>query len=99
MLGASSKRRFDLSGPTSVVSVDAAAPNQAENKIANRSLLGHSGIEETAGHRWTSTGILQCVRTLTVSLPRTIAEMPWRPCDAITIRSQPFKSAVSIIAW
>ena len=24
-----------------------------------------------AAHRWTSTGILQCVRTLTVSLPRT----------------------------
>ena len=29
--------------------------------------------------RWTSTGILQCVSTLTVSLPRTIAEMPRRP--------------------
>ena len=50
-------------------------------------------------HRWTSTGILECVRTLTVSLPRTIAEMPWRPCEAMTIRSQPFDSAVSMIAW
>ena len=49
--------------------------------------------------RWTSTGILQWVRTLTVSLPRTIAEMPWRPCEAMTIRSQPFDSAVSMIAW
>ena len=68
-------------------------------KIAKRSLLRHPGLEETAGHRWTSTGILQCVRTLSVSLPRTIAEMPWRPCDAMTIRSQPFASAVSIIAW
>ena len=42
--------------------------------------------------RWTSTGILQWARTLTVSLPRTIAEMPWRPCEAMTIRSQPFES-------
>ena len=68
-------------------------------KIAKRSLLRHSGLEETAAQRWTSTGILQCVRTLTVSLPRTIAEMPWRPCEAMTIRSQPFDSAVSRIAW
>ena len=44
----------------------------------------------SAHHRWTSTEILQCVSTLTVSLPRTIAEMPWRPCEAMTIRSQPF---------
>jgi hypothetical protein len=51
-----------------------------------------------AAHRWTSTGILQCVRTLTVSLPRTSAEMPCRPCEAITIRSQSFDSAVSMIA-
>src|SRR5262249_994263 len=50
-------------------------------------------------HRWTSTGILQWVRTFSVSLPRTIAEMPWRPCEAMTIRSQPFHSAVSMIAW
>jgi Histidine kinase-, DNA gyrase B-, and HSP90-like ATPase len=42
---------------------------------------------KTAGHRWTSTGILQCVRTLIVSLPSTIADMPWRPCEAMTIRS------------
>ena len=31
--------------------------------------------------------------TLTVSLLSTIAEMPWRPCDAMTIRSQPFDSS------
>jgi hypothetical protein len=49
-------------------------------------------------HRWTSTGILECVSTLTVSLPRTIAAMPRRPCEAITMRSQPFDSAVSMIA-
>ncbi len=35
-----------------------------------------------AAQRWTSTEILQCVRTLTVSLPRTRVEMPWRPCEA-----------------
>ena len=51
-----------------------------------------------AAHRWTSTGILQCVSTLTVSLPRTSAEMPWRPCEAMRIRSQPFEAAVSMIA-
>jgi hypothetical protein len=51
-----------------------------------------------AAHRWTSTGILQCVRTLTVSLPRTSAEMPWRPCEAMTIRSQLFDSAMLMIA-
>ena len=56
-------------------------------------------LVEKAGHRWTSTGILQWVRTFTVSLPSAIAEMPWRPCEAITIRSQPFDPAVSIIAW
>ena len=50
-------------------------------------------------HRWTSTGILEWVSTLSVSLPRTIAEMPWRPCEAMTTRSHPFNSAVSIIAW
>jgi len=53
----------------------------------------------TPPYRWTRTGILECVRTLTVSLPRTIAAMPRRPCEAITMRSQPFDSAVSIIAW
>jgi hypothetical protein len=51
-----------------------------------------------SAHRWTSTGTLQCVRTLIVSLPRTIAEMPWRPCEAMTIRSQRFASAMSMIA-
>ena len=49
-------------------------------------------------HRCTSTGILECVSTLTVSLPRTTAEMPWRPCEAMTTRSQPFDFAVSMIA-
>jgi hypothetical protein len=49
--------------------------------------------------RWTRTGILQCVSTLTVSLPSTSAEMPWRPCEAMTMRSQPFDPAVSMIAW
>jgi hypothetical protein len=51
-----------------------------------------------AAQRWTSTGILQWVRTFTVSLPRTIAEMPWRPCEAMTIKSQAFEPAVSMIA-
>ena len=48
--------------------------------------------------RWTSTGMLLCVRTFTVSLPRTIADIPRRPCEAMTMRSQPLPSAVSMIA-
>ena len=66
---------------------------QNESRCSDRT---PSNCHET--HRWTSTGILECVSTLTVSLPRTIAEMPWRPCEAMTIRSQPFDSAVSMIA-
>lgn len=48
--------------------------------------------------RWTSTGMLLCVRTFTVSLPRTIADIPRRPCEAMTMRSQLLPSAVSMIA-
>ncbi len=55
-----------------------------ENFLARR-----KGSCRNAAHRWTSTGILQCVRTLTVSLPRTSAQMPWRSCEAMTIRLQP----------
>lgn len=39
----------------------------------------------------TGVGILECVSTLTVSLPRTTAAVPRRPCDAVTIRSHPFR--------
>jgi hypothetical protein len=42
--------------------------------------------------------ILECVSTLTVSLPRTSAAMPCRACEAMAIRSRPFESAVSMIA-
>jgi hypothetical protein len=77
----------------------------------NEGLIDHGGRTAALGdhqlaashrflrHRCTRTGILRCVSTLTVSLPRTIAEMPRRPCEAMTIRSQPFPSAASIIAW
>jgi hypothetical protein len=41
---------------------------------------------EERPHRYTSTGIFECVSTLTVSLPRTTAETPRRPCEAITIK-------------
>jgi hypothetical protein len=43
------------------------------------------------------TGIPQCVRSLSASLPRTIAEKPWRPREAMTIRSQPLDAAVSMM--
>ena len=75
------------------------------NQITVRCLTLHAAAFSTCditrgreAHRWTSTGILEWVSTLTVSLPRMMAEMPWRPCDAMTIRSQPFDPAVSIIA-
>ena len=48
--------------------------------------------------RYTSTGIFECVSTLTVSLPRTTAETPRCPCEAITIKSHLLASAASIIA-
>jgi hypothetical protein len=51
-----------------------------------------------AHHRWTNTGVLECVSTFIVSLPKSTAEMPWRPWEAMTIRSQPFDAAVSMIA-
>ena len=39
--------------------------------------------------RYTSTGIFEWVRTLTVSLPRTTAATPRRPWEAIRIKSHP----------
>jgi hypothetical protein len=38
----------------------------------------------------TDAGIFECVNTLTVLLPRIVAETPRRPCEAMTIRSQRF---------
>src|SRR6516165_3638524 len=48
--------------------------------------------------RTTTTGIVLSVSTLTVSLPRTIAETPRRPWEAITIASHPLALAISMIA-
>src|SRR5215831_8010008 len=42
-----------------------------------------------AFQRYTKTGVFVCVRTLFVTLPSTIAESPPRPCDPMTMRSQP----------
>ena len=50
------------------------------------------------GDRTTSTGMVLCVSTLTASLPSTIAEIPRRPCEAMTIRSHDFRAAVSMMA-
>jgi hypothetical protein len=60
---------------------------------------GFSWPREAAGGegRTTSTGMALCVNTLTVSLPSTTAEIPRRPCEAMTTRSQPFCVAVSIM--
>jgi hypothetical protein len=41
-------------------------------------------------------GILECVSTLTVSLPRTIAEMPWRQvCQDSPMEGTGFELSVS----
>jgi hypothetical protein len=48
-------------------------------------------------HLQMRTGMLVCVTTLCVSLPITRAEIPRRPCEAMTIRSQPFSLAVRMI--
>lgn len=50
-------------------------------------------------YRTTSTGILECVRTFAVSLPRSRLESPLRPCEAMMIRSHFFFFAVSMIFW
>lgn len=50
------------------------------------------------GARKTRTGMVLCVSTLTVSLPSTIAEIPRRPCEAMTIRSHNLRAAVSMMA-
>jgi len=39
--------------------------------------------------RYTKTGVFVCVRTLFVTLPSTTADSPPRPCDPMTMRSQP----------
>jgi len=38
----------------------------------------------------TSTGSFVCLRTSSVSLPRKSEARPLRPCEPMTIRSQPF---------
>src|SRR5215211_4522486 len=48
--------------------------------------------------RQTRTGMLVWVRTLLVVLPSRIAESPPRPCDAMTMTSQPLSTAVAMIA-
>lgn len=49
-------------------------------------------------HRHTSTGILLCVSTFVVSLPRSSPATPFRPCDAMQIKSHSRAAAVSMIA-
>src|SRR6516165_381540 len=65
--------------------------------------IGKQGLRQNtlrvAHQRYTSTGIVLWVSTLTVSLPSTMAETPRRPCEAMTIASHPCFFAVSIIAW
>src|SRR5262249_26840577 len=48
--------------------------------------------------RYTRTGVFVCVRTLFVTLPSTIADSPPRPCDPMTMRSQPLSEAAAIMA-
>jgi hypothetical protein len=48
--------------------------------------------------RYTKTGVFVCVRTLVVTLPSTTAASPPRPCDPMTMRSQPLSEAAAIMA-
>ena len=48
--------------------------------------------------RHTNTGVFVYVSTLFVTLPSKIADSPLRPCDAITIRSQPRSVAAAMMA-
>lgn len=68
--------------------------------IGNIRQVNDASVAKTpwCGGRTTSTGTVLCVSTLTVSLPSTIAEIPRRPCEAMTIRSHDFRAAVSMMA-
>ena len=62
--------------------------------LAGGAWAGWGGRSEFRGtHRQTSTGMLEWVSSLLVSLPNTIADRPRRPWDAITIRSHFFDFA------
>lgn len=47
--------------------------------------------------RYTRTGVLLWVRTFCVSLPSRSPAMPRRPCEAMKIKSQPWRSAALMI--
>ena len=51
----------------------------------------------TQSQRTTSTGRVVWVRTFIVSLPRSMAETPRRPCEAMTIKSHRLASAISMM--
>jgi len=71
-----------------------ALSTPTEPSMAQKDAVNAEGYPQ----RYTSTGIFECVSTLTVSLPRTTAEMPRRPCEAITIKSHLLAEAASMIA-
>jgi hypothetical protein len=58
----------------------------------------HQGLTLTThSQRTTSTGRVVWVRTFIVSLPRSMAETPRRPCEAMTIKSHRLASAISMM--
>ncbi len=86
----------------SLIRGNSAAAQVRKSKLSN-SQDGRSPTQKDAlsaeehPQRYTSTGIFECVSTLTVSLPSTTAETPRRPCEAITIKSHPRAKAASMI--
>src|SRR5215470_3679114 len=89
----------------------AAGSTDTALKVWDRDVLGAGEFESDAlehvgeRHRklaaflqWqTRTGILVCVSTFVVTLPSTIAAIPLLPCEAMTMRSHPLPSAVSMM--
>ena len=81
------------------------SPSVAESRALPAGIAPHllcfrpspSCFERARAQRYTSTGILLWVRTLTVWLPKTTADIPLRPCDAIMIKSHPLFWAVSMM--
>lgn len=63
--------------------------------IESRSLGAARPARST--QRQTSTGILECVSTFNVWLPRTSAATPLLPCEPMTMRSHFFACAVSMM--
>ena len=79
-----------------VFEVVLARPANADHARRSVGSRGWGGATDGLGHGLTmSTGILACVSTFWATLPKMSAWTPLRPCEPMTMRSQPSAWAVS----